>query len=124
MQIAEERPIFSLFLFFFSRQVNEVQVDKKVTEINEYSPAWTTTYYLLLALCPAWYYSLLTTNYSLLSPFSFLPSSIFPHFISSNRQFFLILQSADYTLKSSPLKGSVGGPFRTKLFYQSKKTNH
>ena len=38
MQIAQERPIFSLFLTFFSRQVDEVRVDKKSTEINEYSP--------------------------------------------------------------------------------------
>ena len=43
-------PPFSFLIF--SKQVDEVQVDKKVTEINEYSPAG--------------YYSLpLTTYYSL-----------------------------------------------------------
>ena len=46
----------------FSRRVNEVQVDKSVTEINEYSPAW---YYSLLTT----HYSLLTTTYYLLLRF-------------------------------------------------------
>ena len=47
--------------YFFSKQVDEVQVDKKVTGINELSPAW---YYSLLTL-PTTYHLLLTTYYLL-----------------------------------------------------------
>ena len=54
-------PPFSFLIF--SKQVDEVQVDKKVTEINELSHA---RYYSLLTL-PTTYHLLPTTYYLLLT---------------------------------------------------------